>query len=154
MIYRICILLILICGTPVLFAQKSNNNWYFGNKAGISFNSGAPVALTDGQLSSGGGVATMSDVNGNLLFYTDGITIWNRNHVVMLNGTGLLGDPSAAQGVIILPQPNNSNIYYVYTVTAWSNPGLRKDMYYSTIDMQLDNGLGGVTLKNVFRGFL
>ncbi|TXI67741.1 MAG: hypothetical protein E6Q46_02540 [Flavobacterium sp.] len=73
------------------FAQGEANIWYFGNKAGISFNSGVPVPLLDGQMQADEGCATLSDANGNLLFYTNGITVWNRNHQIMPNGTGLMG---------------------------------------------------------------
>jgi len=36
------------------FSQGEFNNWYFGNYAGVTFNSGVPVYLTDGmELSAG-----------------------------------------------------------------------------------------------------
>ena len=73
-----------------------NSNWYFGNAAGISFNSGSPVALTNGALITTEGVATISDFSGNLLFYTNGVTVWDRNHSIRPNGNGLNGDVSIA----------------------------------------------------------
>ena len=57
-----------------------STNWYFGSNAGITFNSGSPVALTNGVLITVEGVATISDNSGNLLFYTDGLTVYNRLH--------------------------------------------------------------------------
>ena len=84
-----------------LFSQKEANNWYFGQKAGITFNSGAPVALTNGQLQTLEGCSSISDASGNLLFYTDGIKVWNRNHVVMTNGTNLKGDPSSSMAFLM-----------------------------------------------------
>ncbi len=71
------------------FAQGEANIWYFGYKAGLDFNSGAPVALTNGQLNTQEGCAVISTAAGQLLFYTDGITIWDKNHAIMPNGTGL-----------------------------------------------------------------
>ncbi|EPR69997.1 hypothetical protein ADIWIN_3860 [Winogradskyella psychrotolerans RS-3] len=65
----------------------------------------------------------------------------------MPNGTGLLGDPSSTQSSIIVPQPNNPNIYYVFTVDdlITNTNGLR----YSIVDMTLNNGFGDVTsVKN------
>ncbi len=44
---------------------------------------GAPMVLLDGALITEGGCATISDASGNLLFYTDGITVYNRNHSIM-----------------------------------------------------------------------
>ena len=129
------------------FAQGEGNIWYFGINAGIDFNSGTPVALTNGALSTNEGCATISNSAGSLLFYTDGITVWNRDHLAMPNGTGLLGDPSATQSGIIVPKPGSPNVYYVFTVAATGgSDGLR----YSEVDMTLDGGLGDVTaVKNI-----
>jgi hypothetical protein len=73
------------------FSQGEANIWYFGQNAGLDFNGGSPVALTNGQLATDEGCATISDTNGQLLFYTDGITVYNKNHSIMANGTGLTG---------------------------------------------------------------
>jgi hypothetical protein len=129
------------------FAQGEGNIWYFGINAGIDFNSGTPIALTNGALSTNEGCATISNSAGSLLFYTDGITVWNRDHLAMPNGIGLLGDPSATQSGIIVPKPGSPNVYYVFTVAATGGPdGLR----YSEVDMTLDGGLGDVTaVKNI-----
>ncbi|MFT5253114.1 MAG: gliding motility-associated-like protein [Flavobacteriales bacterium] len=130
------------------FAQGEANIWYFGSHAGLDFNSGSPVALTDGQLVTEEGCATISNSSGQLLFYTDGITVYNRNHQVMPNGTGLLGDSSSTQSAIIVPKPNSSTIYYIFTTPAVGNPliGAR----FSEVDISLKGGLGNVTLnKNI-----
>lgn len=124
-----------------VFAQGEANIWYFGSYAGVDFNGGSPVALTNGALSTGEGCATISDRNGNLLFYTDGITVWNRNHIAMANGFGLLGDPSTAQSAVIVPKPGSSNMFYIFTVAAQGNPG---GFCYSEVDMVLNGGLGDV----------
>lgn len=126
------------------FAQGEANNWYFGTQAGITFNTNPPTALTNGQLSTGEGCAAISDANGNLLFYTDGITVRNRNHAVMLNGTGLLGDPSSAQSAIIIPKPGSTTNYYIITVPATGANGMR----FSEVDMTLGGGLGAVLASN------
>jgi urease alpha subunit len=99
-----------------LFAQKEANIWYFGANAGLDFNSGTPVALLDGALDTIEGCATISDTDGNLLFYTDGITVFNKNHTIMLNGMGLNGDTSTTQSALIVPKPNDENTYYIFTV--------------------------------------
>lgn len=101
--------------TIVLFGQNQANNWYFGQNAGINFSNGIPVALDDGVLNTPEGCSTISDSNGNLLFYTDGIDVWNKNHQLMPNGTGLLGSISSTQSGIIIPHPGNINLYYVFS---------------------------------------
>ena len=128
-------------------AQLEASIWYFGRNAGLDFRSGAPTALTDGALATDEGCASIADGFGNLLLYTDGITVWNRNHQIMPNGTGLLGHDNSTQTALIVPQPNTPNIYYIFTVDAQAGPN---GMHYSVVDMDLDGGLGDVTsVKNV-----
>ena len=98
------------------FSQSQTNIWYFGKHAGLDFNSGKPVPLTDGQINSFEGCATMSDSLGNLLFYTDGMKIWNAEHEIMPNGEEILGDTSSTESAIIIPQPGSLSKFYVITV--------------------------------------
>ncbi|MNQ39553.1 Microbial collagenase precursor [compost metagenome] len=140
------LLIIIAFITNNSYAQGEANIWYFGEKAGLDFNSGSPVALTDGQMITHEGCATISNTKGQLLFYTDGVSIWNKNHQIMSNGTGLSGNSSSTQSAIIVPKPNSSTIYYVFTVGAFGSDGL----YYSEIDMSLNSGLGDVNSnKNI-----
>ena len=130
-----------------VYSQGEANIWYFGDHAGLDFNSGVPVALTNSQMLTHEGCAVLSNGGGQLLFYTDGVTIWNKNHQIMLNGSGLMGDFSSTQSAIIVPKPGSSTLFYVFTTDyeAHSN-GLR----YSIIDLSLDGGLGGITsTKNI-----
>ncbi len=129
-------------------AQNEGNIWYFGAKAGLDFNSGSPVALTDGNLFADEGCATMSDNTGNLLFYTRGDTVWNRNHQFMPNGTDLMGHWSSSQGVLILPLPNLAGYYYIFTVDAGED-SLKNGLRYSIVQMSLNAGLGDITVKNM-----
>ena len=131
-----------------LISQGENNNWYFGNGAGISFNTTPSSMLSNGaNMASFEGVASISCPNGNLLFYTDGYTIFNKNHVMMGNGNGINGCESSAQNVIIVPQPQTPNIFYVFTVPAGCV--INNGFQYSIVDLSLNSGLGGVTSKNV-----
>jgi gliding motility-associated-like protein len=139
------------------FAQHPERNraniWYFGNGAGLDFSSGSPVAITNGALHTYEGCATMCDLNGNLLMYTDGDTIWDRNHNPMPNGTQLTGCPilgSSAQASIIIPQPGHPDLYYVFTTDCWENFGAF-GLRYNVVDMTLNGGLGDVipSQKNV-----
>lgn len=127
-------------------AQQEAAIWYFGENAGLDFRSGTPVPLLDGALDTLEGCATISDFNGNLLFYTDGITVWNRNHLPMPNGTGLLGDYSSTQSAIMVPHPGNSDQYYIFTA---DHAKLPDGINYSLVDMSLDGGLGDIIQKNV-----
>lgn len=136
--------LLLLTGPTRLCAQNEASKWYFGVNAGLDFMTSPPSILTNGQMIAGEGSTGISDAAGNLLFYSDGSTIWNSAHVPMANGTGLAGSSAATQCGIVIKQPGNSNIYYIFTLMYNLIGGLT----YSTIDMNLAAGMGSVTVKN------
>ena len=144
-------LLALALLLPMLsIAQSQASNWYFGDGAGIRFNdNGSVTALTDGKLNTKEGCATISDDDGNLLFYTDGIRVYTKDHVIMQNGNGLYGDPSSSQSALIVPNQKDTNIFYIFTVdTSVFEADPDYGLNYSTVDMSLDGGKGAVTIKN------
>lgn len=144
---RTLFFILSIVFSHTLLAQNETAFWFFGENAGLNFNSGFPSAALNSQIFTTEGCSTISNKQGQLLFYSDGITVWNRNHQIMLNGTGLNGDDSSTQSAIIIPQPGSNSIYFIFTVDARAGEfGLQ----YSIIDITLDGGLGGVTnTKNV-----
>jgi len=144
--YLIAYFLLCFIGIHSLQAQHQSDYWYFGELAGIDFKSGTPIAHTDGALVTYEGCATISDAAGNLLFYTDGIKVWNANHSQMPNGNALMGDLSSTQSAIIVPKPGSTDIYYIFTT---DNGGGSNGLRYSIVDMSLQSGLGNVTTKNV-----
>lgn len=133
--------------TTLIYSQQEANVWYFGNNAGLDFNSGSPVALLNGQLDTQESCGSIADTSGQLLFYTDGMSVFNRNHVVMPNGSGLLGQSSSSQSGTIVPAPGSTTLFYIFTTDREGHPnGFR----YSVVDMSLNGGLGDVTtVKNV-----
>lgn len=145
--FIISTVLLFLSFSVELNAQREANNWYFGANAGLSFTNGSPVAQPNGQLVTDEGCAAISNGAGDLLFYTDGITVWDKTHNVMQNGTDLLGDSSSTQSAIIIPKPSSSSVYYIFTVDDKAgNNGLN----YSEVDINLNGGNGAVTAnKNI-----
>lgn len=141
------ILLFLSIFSLNLFAQNEGQNWYFGKKLGLDFSTTSPKLLKNGAIDTYEGCATISDGEGNLLFYTDGIQVWNKNHEVMANGKELGGHVSATQSAVIVPKPKSQHIYYIFTIDASENK-LVGGLKYSEIDMRLNDGLGDITSKN------
>lgn len=128
-----------------LFSQNETNNWYFGYQAGLSFSTSPPSVLSNGAMNAQEGCASISDASGNLLFYSNGISVWNNSHTLMANGNGLLGNVSATQGALIVKQPKSTSLYYLFTLDQLGNGnGLR----YSIIDMSLAAGSGSISVKN------
>lgn len=138
---RIVFILSFLVFQQSLFAQNEGKVWYFGTHAGLDFNTNPPSVVLNGQLNTLEGSATISDENGELLFYTDGISVFTRNHTIMPNSIdGLGGHSSSAQSAVIVPHPSNSNLYFIFTVSAYVN----STVFYSVVDMSLNNGLGDV----------
>ena len=130
--------------TSFCFSQNQNNIWYFGNKAGLNFNTTPPSSLNDGVFSHTEGVSSVCDVNGDLLFFTNGIYVWNTSRELMPNGSGLAGHNSSSQ-ILIVPKPGDCNIYYIFTTPSQSHG----NSTYSVVDMRFDFGNGDVSEKNI-----
>jgi gliding motility-associated-like protein len=141
---RLMILFLIILGnTTCAFSQKQTHIWYFGENVGLDFNHSPPVPLGNSKLRSRTNSAVMSDSDGNLLFYTDGKTVWNKNHAIMLNGENLDGSGDSRRGTFIIPYPENKYQYYIFNYTT------KKGLNYSVVDIRLDSGLGGIIEKNI-----
>ena len=140
------LLLIQVVTITKCFGQAETDKWYFGYNTGLDFSSGVPVNFTGSQMNQFEGSASISDTSGNLLFYTDGMTVWNHNNNIMVNGTGLFGGSSSTQSALIVPLPGSDSIYYVFTTSNQLAPG---GFCYSIVDMTLQSGDGEVTDKNI-----
>jgi len=129
------------------YSQKEINIWYFGNSAGIDFNQNPPAPLINSNMKAVNGTSVMSDENGNLLFYSNGHKVWNRNHQVMSHGTLSVDTVVVAnQSVLIVPKPLSSTIYYIFVVSSVNSSYI--NLTYNIIDLSLDNGYGDVTVMN------
>jgi len=136
----------LFLSSQLASAQRPTDLWYFGRQAGLSFASGTPTPLLDGAMTTYEGCAVATTKRGELLFYTDGQTVWNRQHQPMPGGRRLMGSGSSAQSALIVPDPGSGNIFYTFTVAPQGGPdGLR----YSVVDMTRANGLGDVPRINL-----
>jgi gliding motility-associated-like protein len=135
--------------------EKFANTWYFGYKAGLDFNQATdsipPKVLTDGQMTAPAGAGVMSDGNGKILFYSNGDTIWNGNHTIMTNGSGMGGNRLVTDGPLPIRMPGSPPVgmpggetrYLIFTQDAAGGP---KGLSYSEIVIPAGGGPGTVTL--------
>lgn len=171
---RVLFLIYYLIVPVLIFAQGRNNNWLVGYNSGITppFNTceRAKIYFPSGNISiqpmlnsKMNFLATegnISDKNGNLLISSNGYWIANAFGDTMLNGTGL--NPGALVNAssnchcinmfnsnLILPFPSDSNKYILFHTIANYNASLSStELFYTIVDMNLDGGLGGITLKN------
>lgn len=150
-----------------VYAQKEASNWFYGSGQGITWNRTQTMNLTPNDnpnisvsvsgiptkydsrteiypMSTREGCFALSDTNGKLMFYSDGVTIYNANHYVLENGEGLEGHRSSAQSGIIIPYPGNRNKYVAVSIGI---AGERVPKFaYNILDSQANNGLGRLEL--------
>ncbi len=124
-------------------------NWFFADSASLHFATGTVMAGSASAMYCWEGTATMSDADGELLCYSNGLNIWDRTHTVMPNGSGLLGGgtTSSVNQAIIVPWPGSSTEYCLVTMDEmenWTSHGVR----WNKVDMSLNGGLGDITIKN------
>ena len=129
------LLLIIILFSLNLIAQSETDNWYFGSRIGLNFSKNDPEIITNSNMFSPNGSATISDKKGKLILYTNGVSIWNENHF-SINPGGMTpftagGDLESTQNSIIIPLPASDNIFYVFTI---SGDNSTKGLYYNIID--------------------
>src|ERR1043165_572021 len=141
----------LLFTTQLSIAQKEGNNWRLGWFEGVDFSSGNPVAVHGDSIMAYEGCATISDKAGNLLFYTDGVTVWDRHDHPTPNtrswGLRLGGSIYSTQSVAVVPHPDSSYLYYLFTTFSGGDTA---KLRYSVFDMRLNNGMGDVTgVKNI-----
>ncbi|MGA2824412.1 MAG: hypothetical protein ABSE72_12915, partial [Bacteroidales bacterium] len=135
-----------------VFSQGEWNNWYFGSQAGVSFNSGIPQYLINSQMITNRSMATVSDSLGNLLFYTDGMRVYDRTGSIMPNGSDLLS-AQQDQSVCVVQNISDDSLYYIFTLNClgWPLPLPNEGLHYSVVDMRLNGGLGDIVTgqKNI-----
>ncbi|MEM1218491.1 MAG: hypothetical protein AAGH79_06250, partial [Bacteroidota bacterium] len=161
-------LLFIFCLPPLItWGQLETANWHYGLALGFDFTSGQPIEITDSEIFTREGCASISDCEGNLLFYTNGGgalsgdfdsgKIWNANNEVMYDMEGMEGGGwSSSQSSIIFKKPGNNNVYYLFTMEqveydvdgAVQSQPLGRGLSYFEIDMDLNGGLGEVTVAD------
>ncbi|WP_210515929.1 gliding motility-associated C-terminal domain-containing protein [Hymenobacter terricola] len=110
--------LLASCLPLMVSAQGEYANWYFGQQAGLHFTGGsnAPQVLLNSAMTAPSGCATLSDAAGNLLLYTNGNQVWNRQHQLMPGGQTLGGHTQVAQGcAVVRVQGAPSGLAYIFT---------------------------------------
>ena len=132
--------LLLIFCAQLSFSQegsRAGNIWYFGNNAALDFNKWVPVALNDSEMKAREGCASISGNDGNLLFYTNGTTVWNSMHDTVANGDELHGSPTSTQAGVIVPKPGDNGKYYIFTVDKFEGG---HGLQYSIVDIEYPGG--------------
>ena len=155
---RIFLLAVLSFSLTGLFAQSERcsfktphqaDNWLFFQNAGLKFIDGGVQTNhpSPGYLEAGKGTAAISDENGNLLLYTDGMKVWNGAHVQINAGPNLSGNLGATQSSLIVQRPGSKKDYYIFTadIVVPASFGFTRGFNYSRVDVTANENMGAVT---------
>ncbi len=143
---KIYIALIFILLTSNLYSQKETYTWYFGDSAAISFmpDGNSPHALTGSLIEQMEGCASISDRDGNMMYYSDGVKLWNKDNIEIT--AGFRGDNSSSRSVIIVPKPRSNRYYYIFAIDAYEDYKNINGITYSVLDILANKGRGDILL--------
>ncbi|HEX2605952.1 MAG TPA: gliding motility-associated C-terminal domain-containing protein [Flavisolibacter sp.] len=134
MLFRLIILFILSFCALISPAQKRNQVWAFGIGSGLDFNT-QPVSLFKSALDEPKApyfISSICDVQGRLLFYTDGIKVWNTYNQLLPKYKGWWPFTNKVMP-LICPYPDTDSLYYLFGIDNGKHKG---ELMYLTIRMQ------------------
>lgn len=129
----------------VIYNEEDQNNsrWYFGDGAGIDFKTGQPIS-TDamaGGNSAPQGNAIVGDANADILYLTNGETLWFGNEVKpAMNGNAVGGSRAVSQNSLFVDFPGDETLFYLFTIDQAG------ELAFSTLDLKTDT-LAGVAVS-------
>jgi large repetitive protein len=127
-----------------------SNIWYFGDGAGVDFNPifkdpQEPIEATPAHAMTGidaapEGTSTISDQNGQVVFYTNGVSVWDRNNTLVAADIG--GSLTSTQSSLIMPVQGDPSLYYIFTTQEVTEGTF--ELRYTVYDIRLNQGNGGI----------
>ena len=148
------LLFITIVAANNIDAQDRNSIWIFGDSAGIDFrNTSNPIPYSSG-MDGRGSCVSISDTLGNLTLYAfdrEGTDFWstciyNHNNDSVQGADSITGSAWYNE-FVLLPKRDSGYIYYLFSIG--SQTGVNQGLFATTIDMNLNGGLGAVTQENI-----
>ena len=133
------------------YYSSQNKVWAFGTNVGLNFNSGSPVAFTSA-INTYEGCASVSDSLGNLLFYTNGKSVYNSLGNLMPSGYNIVSfiTNSTEQAALVIPVIGSNSRYYIFSLESLNGSILGNcHLAYSIVDMSLNGGLGDVVVSSI-----
>ncbi|MBI2794728.1 MAG: hypothetical protein HYX66_08795 [Ignavibacteria bacterium] len=146
---RVTLIVLFFSATVVqVVAQREYDTWYFGIRAGIQFGSGVPVGIL-GPINTEEGTSVWCDpLSGAPILSTDGSIVYDGTGSVLNNGTGLRGGFSSTNSALIVPDPGNSDRYYIFCAGDLSRSGIPDSVFTVNIVDMSGPGIGTVVSKN------
>lgn len=139
---RLFLLGLMVWPTLVVGQVNFDANWIMDRNSGVNYNTNPNNFVPPPNMDVQEGNAVVSDGN-NILFHTDGETIFDATGSVMSNGTNIGGHLSNSQ-LVTVQMPGSDSLFYVFTINDYSTS---QDFRYTIVDMSANGGMGAVTSK-------
>jgi len=106
-------LLVLVCIlSNILLGQGVTSNWYFGLNASFKFENYIPQVTSGSAMSTYYGCSSISDNDGELLYYANPTLCYDQSDQAAYNSNGLIGnDASTVNMAPIIPGLNSHEIF-------------------------------------------
>ncbi|MDN5350978.1 MAG: hypothetical protein PWQ54_2374, partial [Bacteroidales bacterium] len=125
-------------------------NWNFGDKAQLTFSEETlfPVSTAmPGGIKNYRGVSSISDQEGNLLFFSNGMRVWGSDYSVISYGNDLKGNDQSSQSSIFIPISGKNEKYLLFTADAYLPDFFEDGICYNLIEKV--NDIWTITDKNI-----
>jgi hypothetical protein len=172
---KLYIFIAFMAANSTAYSQKMDNVWLLGAQLQVNALANTNILTFDDSLvitnqlratSMHSTNASISDSLGNLLFYTNGCYIADRNGDMVINSDslnpGLVYELSCVEetkgyasssSALFLKHPTQANLIYLFHIANFFQitpilAGHKERLYYTVIDASANNGLGSVLSKN------
>jgi gliding motility-associated-like protein len=146
---RAIILFLILTLNFTTYSQIKSKFWYFGENAGIDFNTDPPSKVLNHKHNLFEGGVCITDEFGDLVLFIDNKTVYNRFNMPILNGNNLIGNNgSSAQSPIAVQLPSNKDLIYIFYISDHLNPSTTGQFRYSIIDLCGNDGIGEIKAEN------
>jgi PKD repeat protein len=148
---KVVIFIALFSKILIVQAQNEACKWYFEQYNGLDFSGDTVKYLSGCQFGENESSSSICDSNGNMLFYSNGLTIYNKYNTIVKNGTDL-GFPagtnitSSYQGTLLLKHPDNDSLLYLFSTDLQGRGG---GLVYAIINIHGNNDSGVVLQKKI-----
>lgn len=155
MVYQTYTKTTMLASTRVIDAsgdRPSQRWWYFGKRARLDFGTSGTSLPTAASMSPPNdpsqiakeGVTVVSDYLGNVQFWSDGKTVWDKNGVSAVSG--LNGGSSSTQAVVSFPLNRDRTSYAIVSNTGQAEDGPGQ-LYVSTINISADGTITATSMN-------
>lgn len=134
---------VALVASLVSVAQWRTAHWQVtGDQIDFTYNG---VEITPSPSENNGRTASISDPEGELLFYTNGVAVFNANGDTIgdVSAPWGFGDPPFEQGWVLVPWPGDTQRVALFALVCFAAP-VNCELHSYTLDRTLNDGAGGM----------